>query len=173
MLCCAAVRSGCRTTSPTCCTSASAWRAQVRVARGASWPDQRPQAASGLQGPVEIAPALARPQTAAGQRAVLWTDSRDCSGNMALVWCTGGRVDFARCWRVIVDPGGGRPASGLAVSRCRRPALSHPWCIAWLCAAWLAAFSVWKWPVSRVLHRLWAGRLKAACSTDLPCPFLC
>jgi len=29
----------------------------------------------------------------------------------------GGRVDFARCWRVIVDPGGGRPASGLAVSR--------------------------------------------------------
>ena len=30
----------------------------------------------------------------------------------------GGRVDFARCWRVIVDPGDGRPASGLAVSRC-------------------------------------------------------
>ena len=29
----------------------------------------------------------------------------------------GGRVDFARCWRVIVDPGDGRPASGLAVSR--------------------------------------------------------
>ncbi|KAL4428565.1 hypothetical protein ABPG77_008877 [Micractinium sp. CCAP 211/92] len=29
----------------------------------------------------------------------------------------GGRVDFARCWRVIVEPGGGRPASGLAVSR--------------------------------------------------------
>jgi serine/threonine protein phosphatase PrpC len=29
----------------------------------------------------------------------------------------GGRVDYARCWRVIVDPGGGRPASGLAVSR--------------------------------------------------------
>ena len=27
------------------------------------------------------------------------------------------QVDFARCWRVIVDPGGGRPASGLAVSR--------------------------------------------------------
>ncbi|KAL4434421.1 hypothetical protein ABPG75_000862 [Micractinium tetrahymenae] len=37
-------------------------------------------------------------------------------------WCSiwmalGGRVDFARCWRVIVEPGGGRPASGLAVSR--------------------------------------------------------
>ena len=29
----------------------------------------------------------------------------------------GGRVDFARCWRVIVYPGDGRPASGLAVSR--------------------------------------------------------
>lgn len=29
----------------------------------------------------------------------------------------GGRVDFARCWRVIVEPGDGRPASGLAVSR--------------------------------------------------------
>lgn len=29
----------------------------------------------------------------------------------------GGRVDYARCWRVIVDPGDGRPASGLAVSR--------------------------------------------------------
>lgn len=27
------------------------------------------------------------------------------------------QVDFARCWRVIVDPGNGRPASGLAVSR--------------------------------------------------------
>jgi hypothetical protein len=27
------------------------------------------------------------------------------------------QVDFARCWRVIVDPGDGRPASGLAVSR--------------------------------------------------------
>lgn len=29
----------------------------------------------------------------------------------------GGRVEFARCWRVIVTPGYGRPASGLAVSR--------------------------------------------------------
>lgn len=27
------------------------------------------------------------------------------------------QVDYARCWRVIVDPGDGRPASGLAVSR--------------------------------------------------------
>ncbi|PSC75687.1 serine threonine phosphatase [Micractinium conductrix] len=29
----------------------------------------------------------------------------------------GGRVDYARCWRVIVEPKDGRPASGLAVSR--------------------------------------------------------
>lgn len=37
----------------------------------------------------------------------------------------GGRVDFARCWRVIVDPGNGRPASGLAVSRCAGCAPPH------------------------------------------------
>lgn len=30
----------------------------------------------------------------------------------------GGRVDFQRCWRVVVEPRDGRPGSGLAVSRC-------------------------------------------------------
>jgi serine/threonine protein phosphatase PrpC len=29
----------------------------------------------------------------------------------------GGRVDFQRCWRVVVEPRDGRPGSGLAVSR--------------------------------------------------------
>lgn len=29
----------------------------------------------------------------------------------------GGRVDFSNCWRVILEPKGGRPGSGLAVSR--------------------------------------------------------
>ena len=28
-----------------------------------------------------------------------------------------GRIDFSNCWRVIVEPRGGRPGSGLAVSR--------------------------------------------------------
>jgi hypothetical protein len=32
----------------------------------------------------------------------------------------GGRVDFQRCWRVVVEPRDGRPGSGLAVSRCVR-----------------------------------------------------
>ena len=30
----------------------------------------------------------------------------------------GGRVEFQRCWRVVVEPKDGRPGSGLAVSRC-------------------------------------------------------
>ncbi len=34
------------------------------------------------------------------------------------VEANGGRVDFQRCWRVIVEPREGRPGSGLAVSRC-------------------------------------------------------
>lgn len=29
----------------------------------------------------------------------------------------GGRVDFQRCWRVVIEPRDGRPGSGLAVSR--------------------------------------------------------
>ncbi|KAL6761608.1 phosphatase 2C-like domain-containing protein, partial [Haematococcus lacustris] len=29
----------------------------------------------------------------------------------------GGRVEWQRCWRVVVEPGDGRPGSGLAVSR--------------------------------------------------------
>jgi hypothetical protein len=35
----------------------------------------------------------------------------------ARVEAAGGRVDFQRCWRVVVEPRDGRPGSGLAVSR--------------------------------------------------------
>lgn len=35
----------------------------------------------------------------------------------ARVEAAGGRVDFQRCWRVIVEPREGRLGSGLAVSR--------------------------------------------------------
>ena len=35
----------------------------------------------------------------------------------ARVEAAGGRVEFQRCWRVVVEPRDGRPGSGLAVSR--------------------------------------------------------
>ena len=34
------------------------------------------------------------------------------------VEAAGGRVEFQRCWRVVVEARAGRPGSGLAVSRC-------------------------------------------------------
>lgn len=34
------------------------------------------------------------------------------------VLAAGGRVEMQGCWRVMVDPGGGRPGGALAVSRC-------------------------------------------------------
>eukprot|EP00879_Flechtneria_rotunda_P000997 GHRR01001131.1.p1 GENE.GHRR01001131.1~~GHRR01001131.1.p1 ORF type:complete len:866 (+),score=406.00 GHRR01001131.1:371-2968(+) len=38
-------------------------------------------------------------------------------GERSRIEGAGGRVDFQRCWRVVVEPRDGRPGSGLAVSR--------------------------------------------------------
>jgi serine/threonine protein phosphatase PrpC len=77
--------------------------------------------------PQLLTQGAARSTSAGDSRAVLCSRSSarrltedhkpDLPRERSRVEQQGGRVEYQRCWRVVVEPRDGRPGSGLAVSR--------------------------------------------------------